>query len=136
MRDDENEDDNEAEFEEDSDKSGSDDSGSDDSSIESDDSVKEKVQSPARKREPRGREIERNRRGRPVLKTNDLDPMDPASYSDIPRGKWSDGLEKSSEAKTGVDTTASGPLFQMRPYPNPGAVLKLNAKRKASSDSE
>ena len=29
-------------------------------------------------------------------------------------------------AKTGVDVTASGPLFQQRPYPNPGAVLRAN----------
>merc|ERR1712183_602252 len=44
-----------------------------------------------------------------------LDPMDPASYSDIPRGKWSDGLPtQAAEAKTGVDSTASGVLFQMR----------------------
>jgi polyglutamine-binding protein 1 len=25
--------------------------------------------------------------------TNDLDPMDPSSYSDVPRGKWSAGLD-------------------------------------------
>merc|ERR1712168_1220079 len=57
-----------------------------------------------------------------------LDPMDPASYSDIPRGKWSDGLPtQAAEAKTGVDSTASGVLFQMRPYPSPGAVLRANA---------
>lgn len=37
--------------------------------------------------------IERHRaRGRSKVKENDLDPMDPASYSDIPRGKWSSGL--------------------------------------------
>ena len=57
-----------------------------------------------------------------------LDPMDPAAYSDIPRGKWSDGLPtQAAEAKTGVDSTASGVLFQMRPYPSPGAVLRANA---------
>lgn len=28
---------------------------------------------------------------------NDLDPMDPASYSDIPRGKWSDGLKEARD---------------------------------------
>jgi len=32
---------------------------------------------------------------------------------------------------SGVDTTASGPLFQMRPYPSPGAILRAGqAKRK------
>ncbi|CAG9132903.1 unnamed protein product [Plutella xylostella] len=58
------------------------------------------------------------------VKDNDLDPMDPASYSDIPRGKWTSGLD--SHAKTGVDTTASGSLYQMRPYPAPGAILAAN----------
>ena len=43
------------------------------------------------------------------------------------RGTWSSGLPQHNEAKTGVDTTASGPLFQMRPYPSPGAVLRANA---------
>lgn len=42
------------------------------------------------------------------------------------RGNWSAGLERSGEAKTGVDSTASGPLFQQRPYPSPGAVLRAN----------
>lgn len=41
------------------------------------------------------------------------------------RGSWSDGL--TVEAKSGVDTTASGPLFQMRPYPSPGAVLRASS---------
>lgn len=43
----------------------------------------------------------------------------------IPRGSWSDGL--TVEAKSGVDTTVSGPLFQMRPYPSPGAVLRATS---------
>lgn len=42
------------------------------------------------------------------------------------RGTWQSGLEDKGEAKTGVDTTANGPLFQMRPYPSPGAILKMN----------
>lgn len=42
------------------------------------------------------------------------------------RGTWSSGLDIKGEAKTGVDTTATGPLFQMRPYPSPGAVLQMN----------
>lgn len=66
--------------------------------------------------------------GRGGGKEEALDPMDPASYSDIPRGKWSDGLPTApAEAKSGVDPTASGVLFQMRPYPSPGAVLRANA---------
>nr|4CDO_A Chain A, Thioredoxin-like Protein 4a, Polyglutamine-binding Protein [Homo sapiens]4CDO_C Chain C, Thioredoxin-like Protein 4a, Polyglutamine-binding Protein [Homo sapiens] len=35
---------------------------------------------------------------------------------------------KRNEAKTGADTTAAGPLFQQRPYPSPGAVLRANAE--------
>nr|CAG4638614.1 EOG090X0A6P [Cyclestheria hislopi] len=74
---------------------------------------------------------ERNKaKGKPKVKFNDLDPMDPASYSDIPRGTWSTGLQSGDEAKTGVDSTASGPLFQMRPYPSPGAVFRANANAK------
>merc|ERR1712165_301538 len=39
-----------------------------------------------------------------------LDPMDPAAYSDVPRGGWSEGLPTGGDAKTGVDATAAGPL--------------------------
>ena len=42
------------------------------------------------------------------------------------RGTWTTGLEQSGEAKTGVDTTASGPLYQQRPYPSPGDILRAN----------
>ncbi|XP_005093361.1 polyglutamine-binding protein 1 [Aplysia californica] len=59
-------------------------------------------------------------------KREELDPMDPASYSDIPRGGWTDGLDTRGKAKTGVDVTASGPLFQQRPYPSPGDILRAN----------
>ncbi|RUS87330.1 hypothetical protein EGW08_004872 [Elysia chlorotica] len=59
-------------------------------------------------------------------KKDELDPMDPAAYSDIPRGGWSEGLDQRGKAKTGVDVTASGPLFQQRPYPSPGAILRAN----------
>uniref|UniRef100_A0A3B1IHN9 Polyglutamine-binding protein 1 n=1 Tax=Astyanax mexicanus TaxID=7994 RepID=A0A3B1IHN9_ASTMX len=45
------------------------------------------------------------------------------------RGSWSTGLPKRNEAKTGADTTAAGPLFQQRPYPSPGAVLRANLKQ-------
>lgn len=46
------------------------------------------------------------------------------------RGNWSIGLEQRGSAKTGADVTASGPLFQQRPYPSPGAVLKMNKDKK------
>lgn len=42
------------------------------------------------------------------------------------RGGWSEGLDQRGKAKTGVDTTASGPLFQQRPYPSPGDILRAN----------
>ncbi|KAI5643076.1 WW domain-containing protein [Phthorimaea operculella] len=66
-------------------------------------------------------------RKRPRVKDNDLDPMDPAAYSEVPRGSWTAGLD--SHAKTGVDTTASGSLYQMRPYPAPGAILAANKQK-------
>lgn len=53
-----------------------------------------------------------------------LDPMDPAAYSDAPRGGWARGLEGAQPRA--ADTTATGPLFQQRPYPAPGSVLRKN----------
>ena len=50
------------------------------------------------------------------------------------RGTWSTGLPKRNEAKTGADTTAAGPLFQQRPYPSPGAVLRANAEANRGKD--
>ena len=52
------------------------------------------------------------------------------SFMFFNRGTWSTGLPKRDEAKTGVDVTANGPLYQMRPYPAPGAVLRANAAQK------
>eukprot|EP00884_Botryococcus_braunii_P005854 jgi/Botrbrau1/1526/Bobra.0107s0014.1 len=57
---------------------------------------------------------------------DDIDPMDPSSYSDAPRGRWSTGMEGAQPRA--ADTTASGPLFQQRPYPSPGSVLRANKK--------
>jgi len=62
-------------------------------------------------------------------KKDELDPMDPASYSDVPRGNWNSGLREDIDVKTGVDTTANGPLFQQRPYPSPGEVLRRNRQQ-------
>jgi len=75
--------------------------------------VKERVKPVKRKKAP---------------KEEEFDPMDPSSYADVPRGKWSMGLKRSDDAKTGVDSTANGPLFQQRPYPSPGEVLSRNKK--------
>ncbi|XP_068104727.1 polyglutamine-binding protein 1 [Hyperolius riggenbachi] len=66
----------------------------------------------------------------------EIDPMDPSAYSDAPRGTWSTGLPKRNEAKTGADTTAAGPLFQQRPYPSPGAVLRANAEASRTKSVE
>ncbi|XP_051151029.1 uncharacterized protein LOC127265320 [Andrographis paniculata] len=57
---------------------------------------------------------------------DELDPMDPSSYSDAPRGGWVVGLK--GVQPRAADTTATGPLFQQRPYPSPGAVLRKNAE--------
>jgi len=67
-----------------------------------------------------------------------LDPMDPAAYSDCGRGKWSSGLNVEGEGKTGVDSTASGILFQQRPYPSPGDIMRANQanKRKESENDD
>jgi len=86
----------------------------------------------ARKEEERKLK-EKRRRKEKEREEEPLDPMDPAAYSDIARGTWSAGLPDQATAKSGVDSTASGPLFQQRPYPNPGAVLRAN---KAARDSD
>ncbi|XP_071657407.1 polyglutamine-binding protein 1 [Patagioenas fasciata] len=91
---------------------------------------------PPRERRPHRREdpapYARPRKG--ARKDEELDPMDPSAYSDAPRGTWSSGLPKRNEAKTGADTTAAGPLFQQRPYPSPGAVLRANAEASRAKD--
>lgn len=74
-------------------------------------------------------------RYKPPANVDVLDPMDPAAYSDIPRGKWSDGLEQENK-KGGVDSTVTGTAFQQRPYPSPGAILAAQRKRKGSDDDE
>lgn len=90
-------------------------------------------------KKPKARDLEKTIRSRSERRqraetAGALDPMDPAAYSNVPRGKWSAGLEAESE-KTGVDSTASGSLFQMRPYPSPGAILAANkVKKDATAD--
>lgn len=108
---------------------------SDDSSDASDQEVpQQQVKEKRHDRRDKNREPLHHRdKKRQRVKDNDLDPMDPASYSDIPRGKWTSGLD--THAKTGVDTTASGSLYQMRPYPAPGAILAANAKQNSPPPS-
>lgn len=68
----------------------------------------------------------RDNRKRGHSENDELDPMDPSSYSDAPRGGWVVGLK--GVQPRAADTTATGPLFQQRPYPSPGAVLRRNAE--------
>jgi len=95
------------------------DSGSDTSLSDEEDFIDKR----GRVRDNRKRLPEFTKKGK---KRDEIDPMDPAAYSDIARGGWSDGLDTRGKAKTGVDVTASGPLFQQRPYPSPGDILRAN----------
>ena len=62
-------------------------------------------------------------------RSKELVPRVSDAWKYVPRrGTWSTGLQRRNEAKTGADETASGPLYQMRPYPSPGAVLRANAE--------
>ncbi|XP_027094791.1 uncharacterized protein [Coffea arabica] len=86
---------------------------------------------------PMGRGHKRDTKKRSYSEDDELDPMDPSSYSDAPRGGWVVGLK--GVQPRAADTTATGPLFQQRPYPSPGAVLRKNAeiasqKKKPSSN--
>ncbi|KAJ2953321.1 hypothetical protein O0L34_g909 [Tuta absoluta] len=100
---------------------------SDDSSEASDQEVPQQQEKRKDRKEKEKDKFHHRDRKRPRVKDNDLDPMDPAAYSEVPRGNWTAGLD--SHAKTGVDTTASGSLFQMRPYPAPGAILAANKQK-------
>lgn len=71
-----------------------------------------------------------NRKSRADLGPND--PMDVSSYSDVPRGSWSSGLD---DGRRDRDPTMSGPALQQRPYPAPGAVLDANRRRRSRSRS-
>lgn len=92
-------------------------------------------------KKPKARDLDKvlrsksERRMKKSAMEGSLDPMDPAAYSDVPRGKWSAGLE-CENTKTGADSTVSGALYQMRPYPNPGAVLRAQKGKDASDSNE
>ncbi|KAF8043715.1 hypothetical protein BT93_A1893 [Corymbia citriodora subsp. variegata] len=75
---------------------------------------------------PTGKRNKKDSRKRACSEDDELDPMDPSSYSDAPRGGWVVGLK--GVQPRAADTTATGPLFQQRPYPSPGAVLRKNAE--------
>lgn len=102
--------------------------------------VIEKTQSLPSIRKPKPRDLDKALRTKKERRqrreeSDKLDPMDPASYSDIPRGTWSSGLNP-EERQAGADVTASGSLYQMRPYPNPGSVLQANKKQNSNSDDD
>ncbi|KZV23193.1 hypothetical protein F511_05032 [Dorcoceras hygrometricum] len=75
---------------------------------------------------PLSRGYKKDGKKRAHAEDDELDPMDPSSYSDAPRGGWVVGLK--GVQPRAADTTATGPLFQQRPYPSPGAVLRKNAE--------
>lgn len=75
---------------------------------------------------PLGKGNKKDSKKRAHAEDDELDPMDPSSYSDAPRGGWVVGLK--GVQPRAADTTATGPLFQQRPYPSPGAVLRKNAE--------
>ncbi|PIA33505.1 hypothetical protein AQUCO_04100144v1 [Aquilegia coerulea] len=75
---------------------------------------------------PMGKGGKKDYKKRSYTEDDELDPMDPSSYSDAPRGGWVVGLK--GVQPRAADTTATGPLFQQRPYPSPGAVLRKNAE--------
>ncbi|KAG6548471.1 hypothetical protein Mapa_009959 [Marchantia paleacea] len=77
-------------------------------------------------RPPTGKPNRKDQKRRIPTESDELDPMDPSAYSDAPRGGWGVGLK--GQQPRAADTTATGPLFQQRPYPSPGAVLRRNAE--------
>eukprot|EP00088_Acartia_fossae_P067710 TRINITY_DN8479_c0_g1_i1.p1 TRINITY_DN8479_c0_g1~~TRINITY_DN8479_c0_g1_i1.p1 ORF type:complete len:327 (-),score=89.10 TRINITY_DN8479_c0_g1_i1:3-983(-) len=110
-----------------------------DSEEESDDEEEEnrRLEEKRRKEKEKRKEEERKlKEKRKKMDDDPLDPMDPAAYSDVPRGSWTTGLPDQATAKSGVDSTASGPLFQQRPYPNPGAVLRANAAARGEMEDD
>ena len=51
------------------------------------------------------------------------------SYTFTTQGTWSAGMGEDGKM---ADSTASGPLWQQRPYPAPGAALKNKPKGQSS----
>ncbi|XP_022983732.1 uncharacterized protein LOC111482260 [Cucurbita maxima] len=92
----------------------------------SDPSIKKSASDRSKGKPPIGKGGKRESRKRSHSEDDELDPMDPSSYSDAPRGGWVVGLK--GVQPRAADTTATGPLFQQRPYPSPGAVLRKNAE--------
>lgn len=51
----------------------------------------------------------------------------------ISSGKRSAGSETENK-KTGVDSSISGAMYQMRPYPSAAMVLQVNAKNESDNN--
>ncbi|KAJ8541620.1 hypothetical protein K7X08_002436 [Anisodus acutangulus] len=73
---------------------------------------------------PMSKSNKKDKRKRTYDEDDELDPMDPSSYSNAPRGGWVVGLK--GVQPQAADTTATGVLFQQLPYPSPGAVLLMD----------
>lgn len=58
-----------------------------------------------------------------------VDPLDPTGGM----GKWMDGL--SGDGKM-ADSTASGPLWQQRPYPAPGSILRTQQSQSTAAGAK
>lgn len=72
--------------------------------------IEERYQKPLATKKNKSRDLEkilRTKKGRRQFYENSdvIDPMDPASYSEIPKGRWSAGLGSEDKA---ADSTASG----------------------------
>lgn len=100
----------------------------------------DKYQAPAPvTKKTKSRDLEkilRTKKGRRQFYENSdvIDPMDPASYGECGKGRWSTGL--TNDKKTGVDTTVSSGLYQQRPYPSPGDVLRANKAASKPNNSD
>jgi len=78
-----------------------------DSDMDSDHEEEERRQ---RERDRRREEKRRDKKKTRESGSGRLDPMDPSSYSDVPRGSWSSGLEAD---RAGPDSSVPGPVQEM-----------------------
>ena len=66
----------------------------------------------------------------PPTDKDPLDPMDPAAYSETPRGNWGRGL---GDHKGIADVGAGGALWEQRSLPSPGSVVRAREAREAEA---
>ncbi|BBH07011.1 WW domain-containing protein [Prunus dulcis] len=72
---------------------------------------------------PMGKGNKKESKKRSYSEDEELDPWTPAHIQMLPVVAGLKGVQPRA-----ADTTATGPLFQQRPYPSPGAVLRKNAE--------